>query len=262
MAENKEKSCKTGKANTKVFTFNPSNQTIQVELINQQHWFVAKDICDCLKLQNVTDRLRSLDDDEKLTYVVDRSGQNREVNLVNESGLYNLIFQSRKPEAKKFRKWVTSEVLPSIRKTGSYSVTTKRNNKMPYVCRSTQWRYDNGLLPKTTLEERHGNFDDVRDLPYAHITLLNKPVRTIEYEDENYFSIMDIKKALRISTDTGSIASSLCTVKPFARKLFIFGATSPAWFCTSEGMQLLLSNKAKTNYCKRIESELQKGGVQ
>lgn len=262
MAENKEKSCKTGKANTKVFTFNPSNQTIQVELINQQHWFVAKDICDCLKLQNVTDRLRSLDDDEKLTYVVDRSGQNREVNLVNESGLYNLIFQSRKPEAKKFRKWVTSEVLPSIRKTGSYSVTTKRNNKMPYVCRSTQWRYDNGLLPKTTLEERHGNFDDVRDLPYAHITLLNKPVRTIEYEDENYFSIMDIKKALRISTDTGSIASSLCTVKPFVRKLFIFGATSPAWFCTSEGMQLLLSNKAKTNYCKRIESELQKGGVQ
>ncbi len=55
-----------------------------------------------------------------------RLGQKRKVNLVNESGLYNLIFQSRKPEAKAFRKWVTSEVLPSIRKTGSYELKPKR----------------------------------------------------------------------------------------------------------------------------------------
>lgn len=262
MAEiNKEKSCNK-QAKVTVFTFNPANAQIRVQIINQQPYFVAKDVCLNIGLNNSSQAISRLDDDEKGVITADTPGGKQELAAVSESGLYNLIFQSRKPEAKKFRKWVTSEVLPSIRKTGSYSVTTKRNNKMPYVCRSTQWRYDNGLLPKTTLEERHGNFDDVRDLPYAHITLLNKPVRTIEYEDENYFSIMDIKKALRISTDTGSIASSLCTVKPFARKLFIFGATSPAWFCTSEGMQLLLSNKAKTNYCKRIESELQKGGVQ
>ncbi|MDO4725925.1 MAG: Bro-N domain-containing protein [Porphyromonadaceae bacterium] len=121
MSNSKEKTTQAV-AMTKVFTFNPSNQPIQVEIINQEPWFVAKDICDCLGLQNVTDRIRSLDDDERLTYVVDRAGQNREVNLVSESGLYNLIFQSRKPEAKKFRKWVTSEVLPSIRKSGSYSL--------------------------------------------------------------------------------------------------------------------------------------------
>ena len=257
MAEKQEKSCKTGKANTKVFTFNPSNQPVQVEIINQEPWFVAKDICDCLCLQNVTDRLRSLDEDEKLTYVVNRAGQNREVNLVNESGLYNLIFQSRKPEAKLFRKWVTSEVLPSIRKTGKYELSSQPEMK---VCKSTQWRYKNGLYPKTTSEERNGDFDDVRDVPYSYIEILNKPVRTIEHDDENFFSIMDIKKALRITTDTGNIAASLCINKPFARKLFVFGATNPAWFCTSEGLKLLLSNKAKTNYCKRIEAQLQKGG--
>lgn len=116
---------------TKVFTFNPSNQPIQVEIINQEPWFVATDVCNALKIGNTTDVVNRLDDDEKLTSIVSRAGQNREVNLVNESGLYNLIFQSRKPEAKAFRKWVTSEVLPSIRRTGSYTVQTvaKRGRK-------------------------------------------------------------------------------------------------------------------------------------
>lgn len=105
----------------KVFTFNPSNQPVQVEMIDHQPWFVATDVCEILMLKNPTDILaKGLDDDERLTYTVYRSGQKRKVNLVNESGLYNLIFKSRKPEAKAFRKWVTSEVLPSIRKTGSY----------------------------------------------------------------------------------------------------------------------------------------------
>jgi prophage antirepressor-like protein len=89
-------------------------------VINNEPWFVAKDVCDALNLSNVTESLRGLDEDEKLTSAVLRAGQNREMNLVNESGLYSLIFQSRKPEAKSFRKWVTSEVLPAIRKTGAY----------------------------------------------------------------------------------------------------------------------------------------------
>jgi prophage antirepressor-like protein len=64
-----------------------------------------------------------LEDDEHLTLPLVRAGQSRTVNVVNESGLYALIFQSRKPVAKKFRKWVTSDVLPAIRKTGYYSTT-------------------------------------------------------------------------------------------------------------------------------------------
>lgn len=83
-------------------------------------WFMAKDVCDILGLSNPSEALKSLDDDEKLTSVILRSGQNRSANFVNESGLYTLIFRSRKPSANKFRKWITKEVIPSIRKKGYY----------------------------------------------------------------------------------------------------------------------------------------------
>ena len=85
-------------------------------------WFMAKDLCDILELSDVSMTVRNLDDDEKLIQALFVSGQVREVMTVNEPGLYSLIFKSRKPEAKLFSRWVTHEVLPQIRKTGSYSV--------------------------------------------------------------------------------------------------------------------------------------------
>jgi len=106
----------------KVFTFNGATD-IQVVMINNEPHFVAQDVCSALQLQNPTDILqKTLEKEEYLPYTVYRVGQQRTVNVVNESGLYALIFQSRKPIAKVFRRWVTSEVLPAIRKTGSYSV--------------------------------------------------------------------------------------------------------------------------------------------
>jgi anti-repressor protein len=82
---------------------------------------VAKDVCNVLGLDNVTWALKKLDEDEFSTAkVIDAMGREQETYVVNESGLYSLIMTSRKPEAKAFRKWVTAEVLPSIRKTGSY----------------------------------------------------------------------------------------------------------------------------------------------
>lgn len=107
----------------KVFTFNPSNAPVRVQVINQEPWFVAKDVCDALNLTDTGKTVERLDDDEKLTRILFVSGQGRQMWLVNESGLYNLIFQSRKPEAKAFRKWVTGEVLPQIRNTGVYMVS-------------------------------------------------------------------------------------------------------------------------------------------
>lgn len=106
-----------------VFYNEESNVNIRTEVVNNEPWFVAKDICDALGLQDVSMTVKRLDDDEKLVQTVFVSGQNREIWTVNESGLYGLIFQSRKSEAKAFRKWVTNVVLPSIRRTGSYSST-------------------------------------------------------------------------------------------------------------------------------------------
>ena len=104
----------------KFFSFE-GTQEVQVVIINGNPYFVATHVCDILGLSNTPLTVSRLDEDEKLLYVVVISGQQRTVNVVNESGLYALIFQSRKPIAKKFRKWVTSEVLPSIRKTGIYA---------------------------------------------------------------------------------------------------------------------------------------------
>ena len=83
--------------------------------------FALVDACNILGLSNPTMAARSLSDADLSTTEVSSGGQRRQLNVVNESGLYELIFQSRKPEAKKFRRWITAEVLPSIRKTGSYS---------------------------------------------------------------------------------------------------------------------------------------------
>lgn len=94
-------------------------RTIQ---LNNEPWFLAKDVCEILELSDTSKALIKLDDDEKLTRKVFGSGQSRAMWLVNESGLYNLIFRSNKPEAKAFRKWVTAEVLPAIRRKGSYEL--------------------------------------------------------------------------------------------------------------------------------------------
>ena len=97
-------------------------------------WFVAPDACGCLALSNVSEALADLDDDDKLNLTKDEldtvvsnygikcsvDSRVQSLNLVSESGLYDLIMQSRKPEAKAFKRWVTHEVLPPIRKTGKY----------------------------------------------------------------------------------------------------------------------------------------------
>lgn len=89
-------------------------------------------MCNQLEIRNTSQATSSLDDDEKLPYVLHISGQNRNVILINESGLYSLVLTSRKPEAKKFKKWITNEVLPEIRKTGYYNPATIPNFEDPY----------------------------------------------------------------------------------------------------------------------------------
>lgn len=104
----------------KLQSFNYMGSDIMTIFKNNDVWFVAKDVCEILELSDVSMSLKRLDDDEKLTQTLFVSGQNRNVSLINESGLYQLIFTSRKEEAKRFKKWVTSDVLPTIRKTGGY----------------------------------------------------------------------------------------------------------------------------------------------
>ncbi|MGL4956385.1 MAG: BRO-N domain-containing protein, partial [Bacteroidales bacterium] len=120
-----------------LFVFDPSGHSVRVEVVGDENWFVAKDVCDALGLQDVSMTVGRLDDDEKLIQGLLVSGQKRQVWMVNESGLYALIFQSRKKEAKAFRKWVTGEVLPSLRRAGAYYAHRTR-----VVDGKTWMRYD------------------------------------------------------------------------------------------------------------------------
>ncbi len=100
---------------------------IRTVLIDDEPWFIAKDVCDVLDIANSRDAVSTLDDDEKADVVITDTSSNgisqdRTFKAVNEYGLYALIFKSRKPEAKDFKRWITHNVLPSLRKHGGYLV--------------------------------------------------------------------------------------------------------------------------------------------
>src|SRR5690625_5739686 len=85
-------------------------------------WWVAKDVCEEYEIKNTRDVVARLEGDEKGVGLFDTLGGKQKLSIVNESGLYNIVFLSRKPNAKKFRRWITHDVLPSIRKHGLYAV--------------------------------------------------------------------------------------------------------------------------------------------
>lgn len=102
---------------------------IRTIIVDSEPWFVGKDIAESLGYKDTSDALkRHVQDDDKLSRCFPDSGQGRAMYIINESGLYSLILSSKLPKAKKFKKWVTGEVLPSIRKNGMYATDELLNN--------------------------------------------------------------------------------------------------------------------------------------
>ena len=108
-------------------------------------WFVAKDVCDILEISNPSDALKRLDDDERSRFNLGRQG---ETNIVNEAGLYVLVLGSRKPEAHEFKRWVTHEVLPQIRRTGGYIHTTDTDSEEDILAKAV-------LVAQKTIEHKN-----------------------------------------------------------------------------------------------------------
>lgn len=102
-------------------TWNYNNFEVRTITINNEPQWVLADVCRILEISHIKNTLNRLDNDEVgQTEVIDKLGRKQKANIINESGLYNVILRSDKPQAKPFRKWVTSEVLPAIRKHGAY----------------------------------------------------------------------------------------------------------------------------------------------
>jgi prophage antirepressor-like protein len=194
------------------FRFSVTSQEVQTLYFENEPWFVAADVCNILGLSNPTRALSNLDEDQKLNLPIVRAGQTREVNMVNESGVYQLIFKSRKPEAKAFRKWVTGEVLPAIRKKGFYGTAQTKTD-----------------------------FIDARATCYTRVLYNATPIRCITLKEVPYYSIADFLKAVKSGTAAFQAAKKLNAKKQLACKIWVFGNTHPSWFTTQQGLQLLAS---------------------
>ena len=115
---------------------NPDFGQVRMVMIEDTPYFVGKDVAEILGYKDTVNALKShVDDEDKLGWQITTSGQKRNVTLINESGAYALVFGSKLPNARKFKHWVTSEVLPSIRKTGGYKVE-KPMDDMEVLCRA------------------------------------------------------------------------------------------------------------------------------
>lgn len=104
------------------YRFPETDTSVRVAVINSEPWFVAADVATVLDLGNPRSSLALLDDDEKGVHTMDTPGGAQQMVTVSEPGLYSMILRSRKPQARAFKRWITHEVIPSIRRTGSYSV--------------------------------------------------------------------------------------------------------------------------------------------
>lgn len=212
------------------FEFSATSQQVRSLLIENEPHFVAKDVCDILSLTNPSEALKALDDDEKLKRQIVASGsdltsekltlgQSRKMWIVNESGMYALILRSNKPEARAFRKWITKEVLPAIRKYGQYK---HPNHQSDYI--------------------------DARDVPYDVEVLNRAEVRYIDIDGQRWTSLNDLHRAFGKSTDSSQSAKSLNAKQTLACKIWIYGNTNPGWFVNVRGVNLLLCHFRANRY--------------
>jgi len=121
---------------------------VRTIMINDEPWFVGKDVADCLAYKDTSDALKKhVDNEDKLTRRFADSGQNRKMYIINESGLYDLIMESHLPTAKQFKRWITHDVIPTIRKTGGYVSNDDMfvNTYLPFADDNTKALFKNTL---------------------------------------------------------------------------------------------------------------------
>ncbi|WP_346770213.1 Bro-N domain-containing protein [Alicyclobacillus mali (ex Roth et al. 2021)] len=110
--------------------FEYEGKQVRVVVVDGEPWWVAKDVCEALEISKYRDAVAKLDDDERASMTVDTLGGPQNMTVVNEAGLYSLILvASRKPEAKAFKRWITHDVLPTLRKTGRYEMPHRKSTE-------------------------------------------------------------------------------------------------------------------------------------
>ena len=186
-------------------TFSFESNSIRTLAIDNEPWFVAKDLCDTLGIKNPTQALENLDEDERSMFNIGRSkvhGGGGEVNIVSESGMYTLILRCRDAVKKgsvphRFRKWVTAEVLPTIRKTGKYESKTTADDRTGLRNAVNMLVSKKGLIYSDAynLVHQYMNVETIEDIPadklqsaveYVHRIVLEGELITEPKKDDRF----------------------------------------------------------------------------
>ncbi|MCD5070384.1 BRO family protein [Enterococcus hirae] len=179
--------------NLQIFAFEEKEE-IRTLLINDEPYFVGKDVAEILGYERADNAVRNhVDEEDKLMHRISASGQNRNMTIINESGLYSLILKSKLPSAKKFKRWVTSEVLPQIRKHGMYATDELLNNPDLLIEVATKLKEERTL--RLVAEQKVAEMQP--KVNYHDIILANKSVTPISFIAKNYgMSAIQMNKLL------------------------------------------------------------------
>lgn len=195
---------------TKLTTFNFERNNVRIIDKDGNPWFVLSDICKILTIDHIKDTANRLEIDEVgQTEVIDRLGRTQKAYIINESGLYAVILRSDKPQAKPFRKWVTSEVLPTIRKTGTYM----SNSVDDYKARTLAVKEQNAKIRTAQLMYKIADSTDTKykQVLQARITqlLTGEYLLPLPQVDELTLSATEIGERLGITAHrVGMIANA------------------------------------------------------
>jgi prophage antirepressor-like protein len=191
-----------------IVAFKYEEQQVRTIEKNGEPWFVGKDVADILGYSDTAQAVRKhIDNEDKGVVEMTTPGGKQPVTIINESGLYSLILSSKLPTAKKFKHWVTSEVLPSIRKTGEYKITPAQQNRLDIMERNSRAR-EASLWLRISAQVKSDTYRQVC-ASYASTVLAGREVIPLPQTTQHHYSATEIGKMFGVSKQAiGNLANT------------------------------------------------------
>ena len=224
---------------------------VRIIPVDGELMFVAKDVCDCLEITKHRDAISRLDPDERGSVKLDTLGGKQDIAAINEYGLYSLVLSSRKPEAKDFKRWITHDVIPAIRKTGSYSMVIPQT--LPEALRAYADEVESHNATKAIVaqqEQQIAEFKPVKD--YVDKILSSKSCLAITQIAADYgLSAQELNKILHEAGLQRKVGDQWILYKQHMAKGFTKSETFT--FCRSDGR---LDSKITTKWTQKGRLEI------
>lgn len=224
---------------------------VRIIPVDGELMFVAKDVCDCLEITKHRDAISRLDSDERGSVKLDTLGGKQDIAAINEYGLYSLVLSSRKPEAKEFKRWITHDVIPAIRKTGSYSMVIPQT--LPEALRAYADEVESHNATKAIVaqqEQQIAEFKPVKD--YVDKILSSKSCLAITQIAADYgLSAQELNKILHEAGLQRKVGDQWILYKQHMAKGFTKSETFT--FCRSDGR---LDSKITTKWTQKGRLEI------